>query len=67
MAFLLVVVPAEIEVKQNQCTRQGKPLHGVAQVFFRAHGDNRPVQAIGRRAGLQAQLMGKASTAQRRP
>ena len=36
------------------------PEHGVTQVFFRAHGNDRPVQAIGRRAGFQAQLMGEA-------
>ncbi|MNR47977.1 hypothetical protein D3C85_1671490 [compost metagenome] len=60
MAFLLVVVPAEVEVEQYQSGCQGKPLHGVTQVFFRAHGNDRPVQAIGRRAGFQAQLMGEA-------
>ncbi|MNC39853.1 hypothetical protein D3C75_885330 [compost metagenome] len=60
MVFLLCVVPAEIEIKTEQDDRHGEPLHGISDVFFRAHGDYGPVGLIGGGAGFGPQLVGKA-------
>src|SRR5690606_28135798 len=62
MTTLPCVVYSEIDEQTDQRGGQGEPLHCVAQMLARAHGHDRPVDAVAGRPRLQARLEGQAAT-----